>query len=626
MKNKLKKLLTVMLGAILCFSSITLLASCGDETETTKSPIVYSNGGSVVVYDNEVYYINGIPDYTDASGQTNLTGGVVKGGLYKTTVTEYRNSLREVEAEENDDKADGLNDVLDFSYEKLDYKALGAYTIGSETEPARIEENGATHQNIISTNGERSEYRIVSEQVVSKKIGTSGYADGGFWIFDGVVYFATPDNDRNTAGEVQYERTEFYSYNLETQSMSLIYTTRESNASVPYAFFKRGNSVYLTTYESYFANADDETNNILTGYIVSTSVTNGRVGETKEIVSGVTSVYFPRIETYDPENPTNTVSDYIYYTRAAKTTDAPSTGSRLEMVSPDGNLPAVVENGKEVQPVRAGTKTILTNQSSSSAITIEGVSGDYLYFRNPAQSGITRLECTNLATQLKEYDPDVVVPAMPTNANVVIADVSAYTTILPIAADRPDPSASVYPCVLASTATGVYRISPLPSNSSVLVYNGEATLYGYRNGRGYGSVSSEEFNAFISFSAYQSSDNRTVNLLDGNLPNTTFDLDFFDVSYGTKYNGKETSTTESYAFYFANYTETATNYAYINKVSGLYDLNIDDRSNGVRLGVLAYGDRPTITCYDDECINWTHDHSSWDDLTPDEEEEESTMI
>lgn len=631
MKNKLKTLLTVLLASVMCFSAMSLLTACGEEEKPAEdAPIVYSNGGTVVCYDNDVYFINGIPDYTDASGKTNLQGSVVKGGLYKTTVAAYREAdfakaeLEQAKKEAADgeepvvDKnADGLYDVLDFAnFDKLDYIDLGQYTIGSETEDARItDDDGTTHQNFIPTNGGRSEYRIKTEQVVSKKIGTSGYADGGFWIFDGIVYFATPDTDRNAEGEVQYNRAEFYSYDLKSGSMNLLYTAKEVNASMPYTFYKQGSSVYLVTFEKYFANADDESNNILTGFIVSTEINGGRPGDTKEIVSGVDSVFFPRSETYDPNNnPGNTVRDYVYYTRSAKSSDKPSSGTRLEMVRPDGNVPEVKNGDKVVTEAGAGTKTITTNTVGT--ITIEGVAGDYLYYRNPVTSGKTQLECTNLATLLKEYDADVKIPEMPENVRTVIADVSAYTTIIPIEQDRPDPSVPILPCVLAGNTEGVFRISP--SIPVVRVYNGEATLLGYHAGRAYANVSGEEFSTFISSSAFQDYGNQTVKLLSGGQPTSTFDLDFFTISYATTLNGKDITANETYSFYFANYDETATNYAYINKVSGINDT---DGAGSVKLGQVADYERPKIVCRDDECINWTHDHSSWDDLTPDEEEE-----
>lgn len=641
MKNKLKSLLAVFLSAILCLSAISLFVACGEDGEETTNPVVYSNGGTVVVYNNDVYFVNGVPDYTDESGQTNLTGSVVKGGLYKTTVTDYRMSLAEqelAEAEKEaaetggepviDNKADGLYDVMDFkNFEKLDYKELGAYTIGSESEAPRYTENGREYQNFVSTNGERSEYRIVSEQVVSKKIGTAGYADGGFWIFDGIIYFATPDTDRNSEGAVQYQRAEFYSYNLETGSMTLLYTARESNTAMPYAFFKRGDSVYLVTYENYFANAEDETNNIMTGFIVSTQITDGRPGETTEIASGVSSVYFPRTQTYDPaDNPGNTVSDYIYYTRAAKSTDSPSSGTRLEMIRPDGQLPEVLNaDGTVETPAYAGSKTITV--STVGTLSIEGVAGDYLYYRNPVTSGRTQLECTNLYAQLKEYDSAAAVPLMIANTNVVISDVSSYTTIIPIEQDRPDSSVSLLPVVLASSSNGVFRISPTVAN--VQIYNGTINLLGYNNGKAYGSLDTsttdEEtgeteagYTTFVCFSSFRHYSDRTLQLLAGSIPTATFDIDFFSIGYNTKIGNKELTTEEFYTFYFSSYDATATDYAFINKVSGLYD---SDGSTSVRLGQVADHDRPTIVCHDDQCINWTHDHSSWDDLTPDEEEE-----
>ena len=75
-----------------------------------------------------------------------------------------------------------------------------------------------------------------------------------------------------------------------------------------------------------------------------------------------------------------------------------------------------------------------------------------------------------------------------------------------------------------------------------------------------------------------------------------------------------------YVSYFANYTATATNYMYINKVSGSY---IRSAMN-MRLGEVMPSEETPIVCYDHNCLNFRHDHSSWDDYTEDEETEDGT--
>lgn len=641
MKKKIKTLTAVLLCAALCLSAFAFFPACttaDDDTPDYADLVVHSNGGTVVTVGNEVFFVNGVPDYTDADGNTNITGNVVKGALYKTTVTSYRDTVANTEAslDEEDadpeDIADGLTDVMDFAdFTKYDYKEMGYYTIGSETEPGRVlDENGNYVQNYIPTNGGRSEYRIDTESVIAKKIGTSGYAEGGFWIFDGIVYFATPDTDRDSEGNVQYDRAEFYSYDLTTGSMTLIRTATQVSNSVPYAFYKRGSHVYLVTFETYYANADDETNNILTGFLLSTEITDGRPGDTTVIAEDVDSVYFPRVETYDPaSNPASSLEHYVYFTT---TNDSESDTSVLAMIRPDGVLPATEEGEED------GTGYKIITTSTVGDITIEGTTSDYLYYRNPLVGGTTALECTNLEYQLLEYDPEAKVFAM--EHKTIVADVSAYTSFLPVEQDKSDEGTeNVLPCVMAVASDGIYRVVPGVPNTKV--FNGTSTILGYNDGRIYFTytISSEDeeeedtttedteedtstdVNMLVSCSAFEPYGNQTASPLDASLPSSTFDIDFFDISYATNFAGNKNYTaTESYVFYFSDYSSYETSYGLINKVSGVYDMA---GAGSIRLGTVADFDRPTIMCYDEECLNWLHDHSTWDDLTPDEEEGEN---
>lgn len=88
MKKKIKTLTAVLLCAALCLSAFAFFPACttaDDDTPDYADLVVHSNGGTVVTVGNEVFFVNGVPDYTDADGNTNITGNVVKGALYKTT-------------------------------------------------------------------------------------------------------------------------------------------------------------------------------------------------------------------------------------------------------------------------------------------------------------------------------------------------------------------------------------------------------------------------------------------------------------------------------------------------------------------------------------------------------------
>lgn len=619
MKKKLKIVLASILGAILCLSTFSFVG-CGEELpEVDVTAPVYSNGGTVVQYDGYVYFINGIPDYTDDSGKSNVYGNVVKGGLYRAKINASRGTVEEEERKDRnlvdgqiDLNADGLSDVMDFEYEKWDYKQLGEYRIGGEDDPALVTDaSGKTVQNIIPTNGGRSEYRIKVEPVIAKKIGTSGYADGGFWIYDGIVYFASPDDARNTEGEVLDERAAFFSYNLKDGALTKIRSATEVGTSVPYSFYKRGDRVYLVTYENYYADADAEEKDIKTGYLVSTEITNGAPGETKEIASDVKSAYFPKRETYVPGTKANTAADYVYYTRSVDSNDATSTVSTLEIVAPDGT---------NLKSETADLGIVIQNPTGE--LQIEGVAGNYLYYRNPVNTGVTRLEYTDLYTQLKAFDETADVTYSATESQVLVNDVSAYTSLLPVTGEN-----GAY--VLGVKSDGVENINSV--GERVKVFSGNMTLLGFSNGRAYGTYSgssgeesgddsSESTTLFVSFSAYADYRDRTLELLGSVSPNvSTFKLDFFEISYA---NASADTAPETYVSFISDYHAAATSYLYINKVAGVNNTANAGGYVGVKLGRVADFDQVVISCADNTCMNWTHDHSSWDNAQSSGDEEE----
>ncbi len=649
MKKKTKTLLALLLTAAVAVSALAFMPACGGAPDSDDAPshIVYSNGGTSVLYNGYLYYVNGIPDYTDENGTTNKQGAVTKGGLYRTKVTETREKLGEAEKRfaAEDGKTDlnikdnaQLRDVLDFDkdyIEKLDWEELGDYRIGdpdNNEDPRIIDENGNTVQNKIAINGEQSEYRVKSDLVISKKIGTSGY-DGGFWIYDGIVYFATPDTDRNTSGEVMADRAEFYSYNLATRSLTQLYTATEVSAEVPYTFMKRGADVYLLTFETYFANADDEQNGIKTGFIVSTRIADGRTQETKNIVSGVSSVHFPNRSTYDPDygydenngydlNAFNTPLDYVYYTREIKSSEGRQGSYLLGAIDPAGVL---------------NEKNGTVGEYNTAMPTIIGATDKYLYYTYTS-NGNKALECSDLYYQRKAMfvnnGSDAADFAAPVEYNHSISqNTSSYVTILPVESE--------FPCVAVSKSDGFYRYEANENGvvETKVLEGSSPVLLGHMNGRLYGTMASTETDdetgeenttagMFFSCSAFESVrneqgeiQNRTVVPLLLGLPTTEpFGIDFVSFTYDAYMNDSATSTvstTESFVTYYGDYTETATDYMYLKKVSGMFD---SDSAYSVRLGVVPEYERTKIVCSDTDCIDWHHDHSSWENFGSEEEE------
>ncbi len=631
-----------------------------DGGPVNTSGVVYSNGGTVVQYGDYVYFINGIPDYTDENGTSNVAGNVIKGGLYRTeidwqrrdSVSEAMNDelerlkddarfadpddesdkgFDEVDYEKTEARATTLRDVLDFKHEVKDYIQLGEYTIGNEDGselPTYTDENGKVRQNFVPTADKSGEYGVVSERVVGKKIGTSGY-DGGFWIYDGIVYFASPSVDRDTEGNVEYTRPSFWAYNIASGSLNELYSATEDSASVPYAFYKEGNNVYLATFENYYANADDEEAGDLTGYIVVNRISGTRVVETYELVEDVTAAYFFVAETYDPDSDILSAHDFIYYTRDNTENDHDPDGTTLEMVY------AAARPGDD-------TARFTVTSAASGTIGVEGIEGEergasseggYLYYTMTGASGTTRLAIDDLGHQISTFaqesgDERATMIAPELRDTVLCEDTSAYTTILPVPQDEYNMNA---PAFMGENSDGIFRVT---ADGRTQVYNGSITLVGYSDGRIYCTLESaqedteegedtddsesETASAFVSASAFQDYNNQTATILNfGVVPTTTpFSLDFVDLDFG-EVEGATADTVETYVSYFATYGGSMTDYMYLNKVSGRWE---SASTSNLKVGEVIYSEKPAITCYDHNCLNFLHDHSSWDDYTPDEEE------
>ena len=471
-----------------------------------------------------------------------------------------------------------------------------------------MDEQGRVRQNIIPTNDKASAYYVSVEPVVNMKIGTSGY-DGGFWIFDGIIYFASPDTDRDSDGNVQYEKASFYSYNISNGSLNKLYTTTESNTSIPYGFYKQGKYVYLVTYENYYANSDDEELGIKTGYIVCTQIDKGSAKRTEELVEGVTGAYFPTSDYYDPENnPANTAEDFVYFTRKnSRTDDGSASGSTLEMV-----YPSAIEGGDNTRFAIA--------KSTQGTIAIEGIAGGYLYYTRTQSNGKTALICDSLYNELVDHDETYA----NSNASAPMADIeftlssdtSEYTNIVPVANDNPVEEKD--PCFIGEKSDGIYRVSA--NFGSVKLYNGSFTLMGQYGGRIYGTVTIDETTWFCSASSFESFDNQTVTPISiVHAPNVdNYSLDFFTLDF-SKAEGDAADATETYVAFFSDYTTLATNYMMLNKIGGTWDGVAD-----IALGKVHFTEETPVVCYDHNCLNPNHDHSAWDDYGDDEEEGEGT--
>lgn len=304
---------------------------------------VTSQGGSAVAYGNYVYFINGTRGYEDTEGKSNVWDEALKGGLFR--------------AELKGEKAAG-EPYSNFIPAAEQGEALGfVYTDGHDPLDEEIK--------VVTTN-----------KIAAKTVGTTGYADGGIFIYDNYVFFASPNNQKDRKGNVQTTLTDFFMMPLSGGSPKKIYTTAEGvdTSSSAYAFYKYGNKVYLVVNEG--------------GTIVSIGISEkGKVDDTVKFEVNATGVYFPVRDTYYKGIGTDTLEDFIYFVRAATDDDETNTGSVIEMMRPDGS-----ENIKI--SMRGRTETI------------EAVRDGVLFYRTTDSAGNTKIAYTSLHNILMSGDED----------------------------------------------------------------------------------------------------------------------------------------------------------------------------------------------------------------------------
>lgn len=337
--------------------------------------VVTSNGGSAVQFGNYVYFINGYRGYDD-DGNDNSWGKVVKGGL-------YRAELKGGQAEEGKGKqpfyyldsfglkVDGLNTFVSSFDAETEYNFVtdkrenvlvgfrkdddGNIMYNSDEEPIEIREDIT----------ESSVYRIAS-----KTVGTSGYKNGGLFIFDNYIYYSTPCDNQNKDGSYATDRTEFFRTKLDGTGTQLLYTSKESTSTLPYAFYKWGDKVYLVL--------QDGTD------LISVTIGN-KVEKVTALASDVTGALLPYKDVYYNGIDTNSVEDFIYYTRAYTDEDNVQSGNVLTVMRPDGSEMFELKNG--------------------STITLKGAHNGYLFYQEQTPKATT-IRYTNMHDQFTWKDPE----------------------------------------------------------------------------------------------------------------------------------------------------------------------------------------------------------------------------
>ncbi len=337
MTKKIIAILTLIFVALMAFTGcagdqyVSVPISGAQDTSYT----VLSNGGSAVQYGNYVYFLNGTRGYEDTEGEANLFGQVVKGAVYRAELIGEKQS-------------DGTFLVKRDSVTNLTLKSS------------------------VKENYKGDEENVVSVQAVAPKtVGTSGYGEGGIYILDDCMFYASPNNLKNKSGEVQYLKTDFFRMTLDGKTTQKIYTTENDSATAPYTFIMNGNFVYLVVL--------DGTDLIS----VKINKNNGKIEDTIKIAEEVTEAVLPTKPVYYDGVSENTIYDFVYIKRAAKDTDTIRSGEILEFMRPDGSSRYIFEAGN--------------------TYTLETVRDGYFFYRK-AVNYENQLVASNLHTALSAHD------------------------------------------------------------------------------------------------------------------------------------------------------------------------------------------------------------------------------
>ena len=337
-----KKLFAII--ATLGISVIALFGCSGDHYKKVEIDGVQStdytvvgNGSGAVQYGNYVYFLNGTRGYEDTEGTANVFGEVIKGAVYRAELLGEKKDGSFVV------KRDSVTELGVKSHKDTDYK--------------------------------RDEVDVIDvESIAPKTVGTASYKEGGIFIYDDCLYYASPNNLKNKTGAVQYKKTDFFRMTLDGKSTKKIYTTTADSDSSPYAFYSVGDNVYLTVLDG---------TDLIT---VKTSKKNGKVEDTVKLAEDVTDAVMPVKPVYYKGINENTIYDFIYYKRSATDDDTLPSGEVLEFVRPDGS-----------------GESYIFEADGYSSYTLETVRDGYLFYRKP-DNYVNKLFATNLHDALKAND------------------------------------------------------------------------------------------------------------------------------------------------------------------------------------------------------------------------------
>lgn len=144
-----------------------------------------------------------------------------------------------------------------------------------------------------------------SERVVSRVV---GFKNGGFYIIDDYIYYATPNMNLDKSGNPQTERVVFHKVKIDGTEDKEIYSTPVAESDLDWTCYKVGGKVYLLVYLA----SSEQT-------IVSIDTAEKK---TVAEIKNVTSYAFYDEVNYDADKSRdNNAQKFVYYTRNSTADD-----------------------------------------------------------------------------------------------------------------------------------------------------------------------------------------------------------------------------------------------------------------------------------------------------------------
>lgn len=164
-----------------------------------------------------------------------------------------------------------------------------------------------------------------------------GFTDGSIHIFGDFLYYATPCNGENSAGDVLYFKTEFKRYDLVNKKSYSLYTTELNVESeeVKYAYYVVDSTLNLLVYE--------KSNATIKSFKIDKKVT-----QNYEIDTVASCLFADNYGAVTTTGASVDANSFVYYTQTPEAHETPQTGVKVFKTSPVTKNAVKIADGKEI--------------------------------------------------------------------------------------------------------------------------------------------------------------------------------------------------------------------------------------------------------------------------------------